>query len=227
MTERFYRDISDLAVKSGSKLNSFLSKFVTGDGALKNMCKMVIDPKIPIKLNQFDRLLSNSEIRAAIYDELEIKESDLPYPVDVTNKASFIYGYLSNQVHSPETPILWLRNDEDGEVRTYAEFLATRYRMKVGLYDAESAAAGEEEFLSEMPTTANSLGSSGKSTGTSASVPPAASGSFILSALVQDTNVLSSIGAESQEYERESAPVFQRNRKEMTDCGATIPERSP
>ena len=141
---------------------------------------MVTDPKYTIRLNQIDVLLCNPTIREKIYEELHINESDLPYPVRSVEKSNYIYGFLSDSVHSPDFRTLWLRDDEDEQIAQYAIFLANRYAMRVDSFDREGAAAGCNDVMSETQTAAQSLQSSGphsfqssgkSSTGTGSNVP--------------------------------------------------------
>ena len=166
LAESFFREISAQALIPSSELNSFLKNFAASasDATMKSICRNVTDPKCAIKMNHFDVLLSNSQTRAAIYKELRISESELPYPVTATCKSNYIYGYLSNSAHSPDSPILYLRSDENGQFRTFAEFLAHRFQMKVDFYDPESAAAGYDDISSETSTAVPSFASSDKST---------------------------------------------------------------
>ncbi len=164
VTESLYVEISNLARDTSSHLHNFLTKeFKTNDVTISHICKMVADPKSPLKLNQMDVLLCNKAIRDKIYEELHIKESELPYPTRHPDKSNYIYGYLSNAIHSPDFHTLWLREDEDGDLKQYAIFLANRYAMKVDSFDREAAAAGYDDVCSETKTTPPSLQSSGKS----------------------------------------------------------------
>lgn len=124
---------------------------------------MVTNPKLSLKLNQIDMLLCQTEIREKIYLELGIADADLPYPARYPDKSSYIYGVLSHAIHSPDFRTLWLRDDEDEQIKTYARFLANRYTMKVDSFDREAAAAGCDDICSETTTAPQSLESSGKS----------------------------------------------------------------
>uniref|UniRef100_A0A7S0MF27 Uncharacterized protein n=1 Tax=Cryptomonas curvata TaxID=233186 RepID=A0A7S0MF27_9CRYP len=163
VTESFYIEISNRARDTSSPLHTFLKENKTSDGTISHICKMVADPKSPLKLNQMDVLLCNKTIRAEIYAAMLIKESDLPYPTRHPDKSNYIYGYLSNAVHFPDFHTLWLRDDEDEDIRQYASFLADRYAMSVDSFDREAAATGYDEVCSETKTAPPSLQSSGKS----------------------------------------------------------------
>jgi hypothetical protein len=163
VTESLYFEISNRARDRSSHLHTFLKDYKTSDGTISYICKMVADAKSLLKLNQMDVLLCNKEIRAKIYVELNIEESELPYPTRHPDKSNYIYGYLSNAIHSPDFRTLWLRDDEDEDIKKYASFLANRYAMTVGSFDREAAASGCDDVCSETKTAPASLQSSGKS----------------------------------------------------------------
>jgi hypothetical protein len=164
ITEKFFNQVAEAARKIGSNLRVFLQSKASEQG-IGPVIKLLLKDDAPVRMTQIDMLMVSPIIRSKVYEEMGIADSELPYPVTSNDKASYIYGFLSCGVHSPQCNILWLRENEDPEFKKFATCLAARVSISVETFDEEEAAAGHEHFLSAATTPASgpSLNSSGKS----------------------------------------------------------------
>ena len=165
LAEKFFYEVVEAVRDDSSSLCIWIISSPSIDKTAKSICKELQAPALRIKMTQIDYLLSIPDFRKEAYNSLKIIETDLPYPVS-EDKSHYLYGFLSETIHCPDSRVLWLRENENPDFKKYASYLATRYSVKVDSFDAEHVALGMElvEIDSmRMPPSDPSLGSSGKS----------------------------------------------------------------
>jgi hypothetical protein len=154
ITEKFFNQITEAARKIGSNLRIFLQSKASEQG-IGPVIKLLLKDDAPVRMTQIDMIMVSPIIRSKVYEEMDIADSELPYPVTSIDKTSYIYGFLSRGVHSPQCNILWLRENEDPDFKNFATFLAARVSISVETFYEEEDAAGHEHFLSAATTPAS------------------------------------------------------------------------
>ena len=165
LAKKFFYEVVEAVRDKSSILYSWIKSSTSMNNNAKSICKELQEPVLRIKMTQIDYLLTIPDFREAAYNSLKIIETDLPYPVS-EDKSHYLYGFLSETIHCPDSRVLWLRKNENPDFKKYASCLASRYSVKVDSFDAEHVALGMELVERDsmhMPPLDPSLGSSGKS----------------------------------------------------------------
>jgi hypothetical protein len=166
LTEKLFNEVIAAAREPLSALYKEVTEWISSKNTkISNICKSLLCTEAAIKMTSIHVLLTIKEFQTAAYESLGIDEADLPYPVSL-DKSNYLYGCLSETVHSPDCLILWLQKNEGLDFRKYATFLASRYSVLVDSLDEKQVALGRDTLFKEAQQASSSdtsLRNSGKS----------------------------------------------------------------